>query len=148
MGCRFESYLASTEPKQSLVQYHEPNLFWFMNMARVNSPVFALQHIVFSSLRGLISRMIFHFVYILISDKDKSLYIGISNNVFRRLTEHNAGKSTYTSRKRPYRLIYYEAFANSQDAYRREGYFKTTKGKKALKLMLRKTLTMNDYRYI
>lgn len=92
--------------------------------------------------------MEFYYVYILLSNKDKTLYTGISKNILKRFTDHNLGKSTYTSQKRPWQIIYYEVFVNSIDAYRRERYFKTNKGKKALKLMLRETMIKLNYKHI
>jgi len=78
-----------------------------------------------------------HFVYILQSQKDHKLYIGLTNNLSRRIEEHNLGKVLSTKGRRPLNLIYYEAFLNEKDAVRREDYFKTSKGKRTLKLMLR-----------
>jgi predicted GIY-YIG superfamily endonuclease len=45
-----------------------------------------------------------------------------------------------TRLRRPLKLIYFESYISKSDALRREEYFKTTPGKRALKLMLRKTL--------
>ena len=45
------------------------------------------------------------FVYILKSTKDNSLYIGRTNNVNRRLAEHNSGHTQATKSKRPYSLL-------------------------------------------
>ena len=45
------------------------------------------------------------YVYILKSDKDSSLYIGKTNNVRRRLSEHNSGHTSATKSKRPYLLL-------------------------------------------
>jgi putative endonuclease len=80
-----------------------------------------------------------YFVYILWL-KNKNLYAGYTDNLKRRLTEHLTGKVKSTRNKRPLKLIYYEAFISKKDARRREKYFKTTKGKSTLRLMLRETL--------
>lgn len=61
-------------------------------------------------------------VYMLRSQQDGLLYIGFTTDLHRRLTEQIHGQSEAT-------------------APRREGYFKTSPGKKALKLMLRESLT-------
>ena len=79
-------------------------------------------------------------VYILKSQKDGLLYIGFTTDLQRRLTEHINGRSDATAPRRPFDLIYCEFHASKLDAVRREGYFKTTVGKKALKLMLRDAL--------
>ena len=78
-----------------------------------------------------------YYVYVLQSLKDKRLYIGYSSNLRQRLEQHKVGGSTSTKKRLPFRCIFYEAFLSKEDTKRREGYFKTNKGKKALKLMLR-----------
>jgi len=77
-----------------------------------------------------------YFVYILLLSNNK-LYAGFSNDLKRRFKEHTEGKVKSTSNLRPVRLIFYEMFLNKKDAERREKYFKTDKGKKVLKIMLR-----------
>ncbi len=81
-----------------------------------------------------------HYVYILISLKDKKFYIGLTNDLKRRIKEHSSGKNQSTSHRRPLKLIYYEAHHNKNDAARREKYFKTTKGKHTLRQMLKNQL--------
>ena len=80
------------------------------------------------------------YVYVLLSLKDKKFYIGFTNDVERRLKEHNSGKNISTKSRLPLKLIYYEAHLSKADAERREKYFKTTKGKSTLKQMLRESL--------
>jgi putative endonuclease len=60
------------------------------------------------------------YLYILKSKKDESLYIGSTNNLRRRLFEHNNGKSKYTKSHCPFELKYYEAYLNESDARTRE----------------------------
>jgi len=79
-------------------------------------------------------------VYVLISLKDKLLYVGYSTNLQRRLTAHFKGESPSTAPRRPFRLIYCEYHHAMSDAKRREQYLKTSAGKAALKRMLRDTL--------
>lgn len=85
-------------------------------------------------------RQVFHFVYILFSQKDYRLYIGYTNNVYQRLEQHNSGMNASTAPRRPFRLIYYEAHLLKSDALRRESYFKTTSGKRTLLIILKQTL--------
>lgn len=61
-----------------------------------------------------------HYVYLLQSDVDHTWYIGETNNLRRRLWEHNHGTKAYTSRKAPWKLLYYEAYPTEQAAYERE----------------------------
>lgn len=79
-------------------------------------------------------------VYVLYSLKDNKLYIGSTINLKQRLTDHFRGNSFATATRRPFKLIFCEYFLAKQDALRREKYFKTNVGKKALKLMLRASL--------
>ena len=79
-------------------------------------------------------------VYVLRSLKDRLLYIGFTTDLERRVSEHERGESPATAPRRPFALVYCEHHGSKQDALRREGYFKTTAGKKALKLMLRNSL--------
>ena len=60
------------------------------------------------------------YVYILLSLKDKKIYIGYSNNLKRRFQEHLEGKVKSTKGRLPVKLIYYEAFLSETDARRRE----------------------------
>lgn len=63
-----------------------------------------------------------YFVYIIKDPKGK-FYFGYTNNIKRRLAEHNSGKSTYT-RGRKWILVYFEAFASQKDALQREKQLK------------------------
>jgi putative endonuclease len=82
----------------------------------------------------------FYFVYVLLSLKDWMFYIGFTNNIERRFQEHLGGKNISTAKRLPLRLIYFETFSNKRDALRRESYFKTTKGKTTLRMMIREYL--------
>ena len=78
-----------------------------------------------------------YYTYVLQSLKDKKLYIGYSANLRQRLEQHKIGGSISTKKRLPFQCVFYKAFLSKEDAKRREGYFKTTKGKKALKIMLK-----------
>lgn len=83
--------------------------------------------------------------YVLFSEKDAMLYIGYSSNLENRLKSHNYGNVKSTSNRRPLKLIFCEFYLFEKDARKREMYFKTTAGKKAIKLMLRSTLHTLGY---
>jgi putative endonuclease len=80
-------------------------------------------------------------VYVLKSRQDKQLYIGFSSNLKQRLSDHFNGKVDSTSHRCPLDLIFCEYHPSKDDALRREGYFKTGAGKRAIKLMLREALS-------
>lgn len=61
-----------------------------------------------------------YFVYILKSQSHKALYIGYTNNIGKRIKEHNAGLSPATKRYAPWRPVYLEGYANKEDAKNRE----------------------------
>ncbi len=61
-----------------------------------------------------------YYLYALRSLKDNRWYIGVSKDPEKRLQEHNAGKSKSTKYRRPFVLIYQEAFESKQKAYKYE----------------------------
>lgn len=65
-----------------------------------------------------------NYVYVLKSSIDQELYIGSTNDLKRRLKEHNNKKSFSTSWRGPFELIYYESYKNLQDARDREQVLK------------------------
>jgi len=81
-----------------------------------------------------------HCVYVLLSKKDGNFYVGYSSNLHQRLTSHIQGQSIATASRRPFELIFCEYFISKIDALNREQYFKTTKGKRVIHLMLQDSL--------
>ena len=69
-----------------------------------------------------------YYVYILRSEKDKSLYIGLTENIKQRLKDHNEGSAKYSKTKRPYKLIWFCAFPNKARALEFEKYLKHGSG--------------------
>jgi putative endonuclease len=61
------------------------------------------------------------FVYLL-ECADETLYCGFTNDVDKRVSEHNDGKygAKYTKGRRPVKLVYSEMFSNRSDAQKRE----------------------------
>jgi putative endonuclease len=59
-------------------------------------------------------------VYILKSKKDDKLYIGYTEDLRKRIKEHNLGFVPSTKLRKPFKLVYYESYLNQQDATRRE----------------------------
>lgn len=84
-----------------------------------------------------IQKLLCSYVYILESIKNGMLYIGRTRDLRKRFGKHNSGLNFSTKHDKPWKLIYYEACLNSEDAKRRERYFKTTSGRRAFKLRLR-----------
>ncbi len=69
-----------------------------------------------------------YYVYILKSLKDESLYFGSTENLKKRLDEHNTGKSIYSATKKPYTLIWYCAFPSKAQSIVFEKYLKNGSG--------------------
>ena len=75
-------------------------------------------------------------VYILQSEKDQSFYIGYSSNVEERLRKHNSSRQGYTSRKKPWKVVYQEAFHTKGEAIRREQFLKKQKSVELIKRLI------------
>ena len=74
-------------------------------------------------------------VYILRSDKDGELYKGITEDIQRRLEEHNSGKSRFTSSKTPWQLVYQKERPNTREAMIEEKRLKRLNWKSLEKLL-------------
>lgn len=84
---------------------------------------------------------IMYYVYLLKSQKDSKLYTGVTNDLRRRLLEHNSGRSKSTANRRPFKLVYYEAYQAKEDANLRERKLKRyNNGYKELMKRLSKSL--------
>ena len=81
-----------------------------------------------------------YYVYLLLSEVDGKFYTGSTNDLRRRLKEHNNGDVVSTAKRKPLQLIYYEACMNEEDARRREKYLKSGMGKKYLRNRLKNYL--------
>ncbi|MFZ1988010.1 MAG: GIY-YIG nuclease family protein [Minisyncoccia bacterium] len=79
-----------------------------------------------------------HTVYIL-TCADDTLYVGCTNNLERRLKQHNHSKqgAHYTKIRRPVTLVYSETFPTLAEARKREAEIKTWKREQKLSLLKR-----------
>jgi len=77
-----------------------------------------------------------HFVYIL-ECSDKTLYVGCTNDLEKRVKQHNESKwgAHYTKIRRPVELIYSEQFADLNSARQRESEIKSWHRGKKLNLI-------------
>jgi putative endonuclease len=60
------------------------------------------------------------YVYIIYSKHLGLYYVGQTDDLKRRITEHKTGRSTFTSRSDDWELIYFEAFTSRKLALNRE----------------------------
>ena len=78
-------------------------------------------------------------VYIIVNPEGKT-YIGQTNNLERRLKEHNNPNyrgTLYTKRiKGPWKLLYFEGYSTRGEAMKREKELKSGKGRKWIKEVL------------
>ena len=70
-----------------------------------------------------------YFTYVLYSEKHNRFYIGMSADVEKRLTEHNAGKTKSTKGYMPWALLFIEEFKTRNEAREREVYLKSGAGR-------------------
>jgi putative endonuclease len=77
-----------------------------------------------------------YYVYVIRSEGYNSNYVGSTNDVEKRLSEHNAGKCRYTSGRRPWVLVYKESYPTRSEAMKREKFLKSGQGRKFLKEQL------------
>jgi Predicted endonuclease containing a URI domain len=75
-----------------------------------------------------------NYTYIL-ECSDGSYYTGWTNNVDKRVDDHNAGKGAkYTKPRLPVKLVYYETFATKEAACKREYAIKQLTRQQKMKL--------------
>lgn len=72
--------------------------------------------------------------------KNNELYTGFTSDLKKRLQEHNQGLNFSTKRYMPWKVVYYEACLDKDDAVRRERYLKTTQGGRLVKRRLKEYL--------
>ena len=83
----------------------------------------------------------YHYVYVLMSQKDGNFYVGYTKNVQKRLEQHNHGHVSSTKARLPMKLVYWEGCISQQDATKREKYLKTAWGKRYIKGRVKDYLT-------
>lgn len=64
---------------------------------------------------------------------DGRIYIGITNNLMRRIDEHNNGHTRSTKAYAPWTLVHIEKMRNRIEARKREKYLKSGCGKEFIK---------------
>jgi len=71
-----------------------------------------------------------YYTYVLKSLIDDKLYIGSTNNLKRRFSEHQSGKVSSTKNRKPFELLFYEAYTDRLLSIKREKYLKSSDGHK------------------
>jgi putative endonuclease len=78
-----------------------------------------------------------YYVYTIQSQRNRKIYVGYTNDLRKRLKMHNSAEVFSTKPYRPFKLIYYEAYQNKNDALERERFLKSGWGKNYLKKVLK-----------
>ena len=82
-----------------------------------------------------------YYTYILQSLKNEKLYVGYTKDLRRRFLEHNNKQGgSYTKSNAPFKIIFYEAYLNREDAVGAERFFKTGYGREVLKSKIKNYL--------
>lgn len=86
------------------------------------------------------------YVYILTNANNTTLYIGVTNDLKRRISEHKSGlfKSAFTARYNLTKLVYFECYEDELIAIAREKYLKKAFRKEKIKLIESKNPLWND----
>ena len=82
------------------------------------------------------------YTYLLKNKETGKCYTGSTKDLRKRFNEHNTGRSSYTKYRGPFKLIYYEACLDMEDARSREKYLKSGMGKRYLKNRLKRFLSL------
>ena len=76
-----------------------------------------------------------YFIYILLNELKTRTYIGVAEDVEKRLKEHNAGRVKSSKPYRSYKIIHTESFNTLSEARQKEKYFKTSTGRRKIREM-------------
>ncbi|GAB5524077.1 MAG: hypothetical protein Roseis2KO_19490 [Roseivirga sp.] len=76
------------------------------------------------------------YVYIIYSEGRDRYYVGSCDQLDRRISDHNAGRSKYTKSGKPWTLKYHEVYATRQEARQREREIKKKKSRKYIEFLI------------
>ena len=77
-----------------------------------------------------------YYVYILLNETKTRTDTGVTDDVDKRLTDHNAGRVKSSSPYRPYKIVHLESFKTMSEARQKEKFYKSTIGRRKLKKMV------------
>ena len=78
-----------------------------------------------------------YYVYVIKSLIRNYIYVGMTNNIDRRLNQHNSGKEKTTKPYKPFNIVLLEKFNSRIDARKREIYLKSGCGKEFIKKLIK-----------
>ena len=77
-----------------------------------------------------------YFVYVLYSESSDQYYVGHTEDIDRRLNQHNSGYSKSTKAGIPWKLKYENIFSSRKDAVKRENEIKKKKSRKYIQWII------------
>ena len=78
-----------------------------------------------------------YYVYAISSLYRNYIYVGLTDNIERRISEHNSGRNKTTKPYLPFSLIHFEEYTTRTEAREKEKYYKSGIGKEKLKKIKR-----------
>jgi len=88
-----------------------------------------------------------YYIYILTNESNKTLYIGVTNNLKRRLYEHiEEYNNGFTKKYAIHKLVYYEEYGDAYTAITREKQLKRWRREKKVLLIEKKNPSWRDLR--
>lgn len=63
-----------------------------------------------------------YFTYVIYSESHNRYYKGMTEDIEKRLKEHNSGQTSSTKFYKPWKLIYFEEFSNRDDARKKKNF--------------------------
>lgn len=85
------------------------------------------------------------YVYILVNDRNTVLYVGVTNDLVRRVYEHKTYRgSAFTSKYQIHKLVYFEIFEDIIEAIKREKQLKGGSRKQKILLIQKNNSDFRD----
>ena len=86
-----------------------------------------------------------YYTYIMSSNNNSTLYIGVTNDLERRVAEHKSGSgSVFTRKYHCHKLVYFETFSDIEKAIAREKQLKGWSRKRKNELINRRNPEWKD----
>ena len=86
-----------------------------------------------------------YYVYILTNQTDEVMYVGVTNDILRRMNEHRAGRiEGFTRAYHVHKLVYLESYNDPRDAIAREKQLKGWRREKKNRLVESKNPDWED----
>ncbi len=83
-----------------------------------------------------------YFVYILKSLRNGRYYVGYTNDLTRRLGQHNSGRTKSIKHWSPFEVVYKEEYDNASLARKREYYIKSQKSRKYIENLIKSSAVL------